>query len=183
MFGTRVHRILYITFLSGIAFSLPTSIFLTSVFSIALVSNWILDFTNYRNAATLIRNRSLLAFLLIYALYLLFMLNTSNLDSGLHVLRLKLPLLGIPLVIATSVYISNDEKRIILSSFIIGVLIASVAGTIYYFGIADDMNDRRDISLFISHIRLALMVCLAFSISAYYTLVHDYLQYGFFLSY
>ncbi len=179
MFGTRIHRYLYIFFLSGIAFSLPSSIFLTSVFTIALVSNWVLDRETYRNLLKLTKKKSLLAFLIIYLLYLLYMINTSDRDAGLSTLRLKLPLLAIPLVAGTGKKVSELEERIILTSFLLGVLFASVAGTINYFILSDEISDRRDISLYISHIRLSLMVCFSVFISSYYTLVHDKVDFRF----
>ncbi|MFO7756519.1 MAG: O-antigen ligase family protein [Bacteroidales bacterium] len=179
MFGNKIHRYLYIFFLSGIAFSLPVSVFMTSVFIIALVINRLLDTSSWHYLKRLPSDKPLLVFLLIYLLYVIFMLNTGNTDRGLMVLQLKLPLLAIPLVIATSASLSMLEKRIILSSFILGVFLASVSGIVYYFIIADDMPDRRDISLFISHIRLSLMVCFSFFISSYYTLIHDETDFRF----
>ncbi|MDZ7738827.1 MAG: O-antigen ligase family protein [Bacteroidales bacterium] len=179
MLGDKIHRYVYIFFLSGIAFFLPVSVFMTSAFIIALVINWLLDKNSWRHLKWLPSNKPLLVFLLIYLLYIIFMLNTGDTYMGIMVLKLKLPLLAIPLVVATSASISMLEKRIILSSFILGVFVASVSGIVYYFIIADGIPDRRDISLFISHIRLSLMVCFSFFISSYYTLIHDELDFRF----
>ena len=165
MFGDTIHRYLYIFFLSGIAFSLPVSKFLTSVFIIALAVNWLLSKYTYHRLKKINSNKPLLVFLTIYLLYIIYMLNTLDTGEGLSVLMLKLPLLIIPLVIATTGTINIIEKRIILSSFLAGVFIASVTGTLYFFIIADDMSDRSVISLFVSHISLSLMACFSFFIS------------------
>jgi len=179
MFGDTIHRYLYIFFLSGIAFSLPVSKFMTSVFIIALAVNWLLSKYTYHRLKKINSNKPLLVFLTIYLLYIIYMLNTLDTGEGLSVLMLKLPLLIIPLVIATTGTINIIEKRIILSSFLAGVFIASVTGTLYFFIIADDMSDRSVISLFVSHISLSLMACFSFFISAYYTLVHDNVDFRF----
>lgn len=179
MFGDTIHRYLYIFFLSGMAFSLPVSKFLASVFIIALAVNWLLTTDTFYRLKKISSNKSLLIFLLIFFLYIIYMLNTANTGEGLRVLVLKLPLLIIPLVAATTGAISNIEKRIILSSFLAGVFIASVSGTLYFFIMADDMSDRSVISLFVSPFSLSLMACFSFFISAYYTLAHDNVDFRF----
>lgn len=179
MFGDKIHRYLFVFFLSGIAFSLPLSEFFTSAFTIALVSNWLLTVDSWRRLRNFFSNRPLLIFMSIYFLYVVFLINTDDLTAGILVLKLKLPLLAIPLVIGNTRVLSSNELRVVLSSFILGVFIASITGTFDYFILSEGISDRRNISLFISHIRLSLMVCFSFFISSYYTVIHDNTDFRF----
>ena len=167
MFGKIIHRYIYLISLAGIGLSLPLSEFSTSVFTISLAANWLVEMNPVKRDWQSDRIKPLLIFISLFAIYLIWMLNTGNLDSGIDKLRLKLPILLIPLVISTSGEIKEREIRLILSTFLAGVLIASLAGVLNYFVISDSLSDRREISLYISHIRLSLMVCLSVFISGY----------------
>jgi O-antigen ligase len=157
------HTWAYIFFLSLLAVSMPVSFFLLSLSMIGLAGNWIVE-GNFRVKWDKIKeNRALVLFLMIYPVHLIWMINTSDYVYGLHDLRIKLPLLVLPLVIGTSDYLSEKKLRLVLFAFLAGCLLAGILAVFRYTGIIPVNNpDVRNISGSLSHIRLALMVNLAF---------------------
>ena len=168
MTRNKIHKILYYSFLSGIGFSLPLSVWLISLFTILLAINWILSGNQKAKLQLARKNKPLLIFLTGYLVYLIWMINSSDLAAGLIALRLKLPLLLIPLIVSTSGYRFDKVKKYVFSSFLLGVLISTLSGVIIWKFSSVDIIDRREISVFISHIRLALMVCMAVFVSLWY---------------
>jgi hypothetical protein len=74
-------------------------------------------------------------------------------------LRIKLPLLALPVIIVTTPVISRKVMTNILLIYIAAVFIASLIGVGIY--VIMPINDMREISIIISHIRFALNICLA----------------------
>jgi hypothetical protein len=104
-------------------------------------------------------------FSVIYLVHVVWMIRTSDIGYGLSELRLKLPLLIIPLAVASVKPLNPDEKRLIMFAFCAGVIASTLAGTINLLvsaGSGTIYSER--ISPFISHIRLALMVLVAANI-------------------
>ena len=96
---------------------------------------------------------------------------SSDLNYGLHDLKIKLPLLLLPLVIGTSEKLSPRELRIVLLFFVAAVFSASLISASAILGwIPMAIRDFRDASLFISHIRFALLVDMAVFILTFYAL-------------
>jgi hypothetical protein len=159
----RFHTGTYLFFLSLLVVSMPVSFFLLSLAMIGLAGNWLLE-GNFRAKWDKLKgNRALFLFLLIYPVHLIWMINTSDYIYGIHDLRIKLPLLILPLVIGTSDYLTEKKLRIVIFAFLTGCLLAGVLAVFRYTGIIPVNNpDVRNISGSLSHIRLALMVNLAF---------------------
>ncbi|MFN8208880.1 MAG: O-antigen ligase family protein [Bacteroidales bacterium] len=159
----RFHTGSYLFFLSLLALSLPVSFFLLSLAMIGLAMNWILEGEFRMKWSKLKENKALMFFMLIYPVHLIWMINTSDFEYGVHDLRIKLPLLVLPLVTGTSNYLSEKKLRIVFLAFITGCFLAGILAVFRYTGIIHVNNpDVRNISGSLSHIRLALMVNLAF---------------------
>lgn len=163
---TATSRIIYIICLSGIALSLPLSEFLTSVFTILLLVNHVIMAVTRPGMIARKFQSPLLILLGGYLIYVLWVLNSSDTVSALHSLRLRLPLLVIPFVIFTAPAITLRELRVVLGSFIAGVTLSSFAGVFLFYRNDDLLLNTRELSPFISHIRLSLMICLALVILA-----------------
>jgi hypothetical protein len=168
MFTGNIKRSFFTVSLAGVAVSLPLSEWLLSVFIIMLALSWIGNSGIRKIPLLLSDKKNILIFLLSYLIYMVWMINTSDLSSGLNQLRLKLPLIVFPLTIGLSDPLSQKELRFIISSFITGVVLSSVAGVISakneLFG---GLTDPKVLSPFISHIRLALMSVFAIACSAW----------------
>ncbi|HPJ45722.1 MAG TPA: O-antigen ligase family protein [Tenuifilaceae bacterium] len=169
LFKEGVHRKIFFASLALSLASLPFSEYALSIGVISLSVNWILEGGIKRKVKMLAKRRSALLFMLIYFSLLVGMFYTSNFAYGLSELRLKLPLLFLPLVLATSTPVNGRELFYLLTIFVISVLVASFYSSFlffqtFYFGGAN----VREISPFVSHIRFGLMVNIAFFICVFY---------------
>jgi hypothetical protein len=168
MTSASLKRIFYIGSMSVTAFSMPVSLWLLSFFTILTVIIWILD-DGLRKVSLLPGKKNILIFFTIYLVYVIWMLNTSDVQSGLAELRLQLPFLVFPLVTGLSSPLNDKEIKIIISAFILGVIVASVYGVIKAGGaVFSGLADSSSLSPFISHIRLALMVVFGISCSGWF---------------
>jgi len=157
----KTHRNIYIFGLILLAVALPLSMFLMSVAQFIILFNWLLEGRLFSKLKKIIEYKPALIFLLIFAIHLFGLLYTIDFEYAFKDIRIKLPLLLFPIVFATSEQISKKELMLILGFFIGAVLVASIISTLYLFFF--DFNDIRKISLFISHIRFSLLICLAMS--------------------
>ena len=164
----------YITLL--LAVSLPLSIFTTSVAEIALIVNWLLEAKFYQKWQILRRRKAVIFIVSIYLLHLIGLLYTESFNFGyaIHDLKIKLSILLLPIIFATSEAFNKRQLKWILILFSIATLSSALIGIMVFFGIIPvEHYDFRDISIFISNIRLSLMVNLSFFILAYYIFHRD----------
>ncbi|MBE0641117.1 MAG: hypothetical protein IH599_03725, partial [Bacteroidales bacterium] len=155
-------------FLGGtflLAIGIPTSHFLMSVGGLALSANWLLEGDHRRKLTVLFRDRAALIFLSIYLMHAVGMLYTSDVTFGLKDLRIKLPFLALPIIFATSRPFKTKEIHILLLAFVSAVTFGSLRSV--YELLTAQVTDVRMISVYISHIRFALSVCLAIFILGY----------------
>lgn len=101
---------------------------------------------------------------ILFLIQLFGLLNTTNMDWGLHDLRIKLPLLLLPLLLVAGPGIDLRFKGICLRTLLAGVLSATLIGMVRVWIGDVQLHDFRSMSPFISHIRLSLL--LVFSIAA-----------------
>ncbi|HUW07439.1 MAG TPA: O-antigen ligase family protein [Williamwhitmania sp.] len=168
MFPKYIHRFFLVFFSTVLAFSLPVSEFTLSVGIIALVVNWIVEGEFRRKVQAIKQNRSLQWFLVIYFLSVAGLVFTSSFSWAFHDLRIKLPLLVLPLVFSTTNPFTRHEKTIVLLGLIGGVLAGSFISMLVVFQVIPKViHSSRDISLFISHIRFSLLVNMALCSSVY----------------
>lgn len=170
----RVNRILSIAAFSATAFVLPLSEWLLTFFIIIIIVLWIYDGGLKRIQWLTGNRRTVLVFLGLWMVYLVWMINTSDLIYGLKELRLKLPLVVFPLVLGLSEPLDRREVKIILASFIAGVLVSTIYGTVTGISqVISGLADSRTLSPFISHIRLAIMAVMAIAIAGWYFYTAD----------
>ncbi|HNV82576.1 MAG TPA: O-antigen ligase family protein [Tenuifilaceae bacterium] len=171
IFSPANHRKIFLVFL-GMAFcSLPYSRFSLSVSLIALGINWILE-GDWRSKLNRIKGKvSLYVVASFYLMYLVGLLYTSDLHSGVSELQQKLPLLLLPLILSSSEPLRVKEFFGIMIFFLIALVLSTFYSTYLFVGnFIDGSSNVREISPFISHIRLGLMVNLALFLSFFFTL-------------
>ena len=166
------HRKVYFFLLIVLAAALPLSVFTSSLVQFLLVLNWIVE-GNFREKWHRLKNSTaFLVLSLFFLLHLAGMAWSTDMQYGLHDLKIKLPLLVLPFLVVASDALTIRELRIILTTFITGCIagsFASVLALIEVLGV--DITDYRDASLFIGHIRFALMIVLSIMFSAYLFLI------------
>jgi len=168
----QIHEQVYFYLLILLAISLPFSVYTTSMFMFQLATNWVLEgrFREKWNRAA--GNRALQVFLLIFVLHLVGLLWSDNLSYGLKLVKIKLPLLALPVIIATSRSLTMTQVRRILLLFSLAVFLASMASVFKLIGwLPGGIEGYRDLSLFVHHIRFSLMVVMSLLISVYFLFI------------
>jgi hypothetical protein len=118
---------------------------------------------------------SVLIFSLIVIIHIVWLLKTGDIQNGLHDIQIKSPLLALPLIIGTSRGLEKKQISIILLFFIAAVTVASLIITFIFFGFPGIAVDNiKEASVFISHIRFSLMVNVAIFILALFVLDNPY---------
>ncbi|MEA3446746.1 MAG: O-antigen ligase family protein [Bacteroidota bacterium] len=161
-----------------LAVSLPVSVFTMSVSQFIIAINWIWEGDFRKKYQLLIKRKAVIIFLLIFIVHLLGLFYTSWPDgffgpkyNALKDLRIKLPMLLLPIIIASSEGITAKQLKFLMLFFIASVFVNSIISTCVLFGLGNSqINDIRDISLFISHIRFALLINIAIFTLGYFIL-------------
>jgi hypothetical protein len=153
------YKTFYLFALIIIAISLPLSVFLTSIGIFLLAAIWFFE-GNYSKKFSLAKgNVLLLVFLCIYTVHLIWIFRSTDYKYGLHDLQMKLPLLVFPIIFSTMQPLGLKQRRLLLSFFMLALFVTAIIGTIILSGLGGKtVTDAREISVFISHIRLSLMV-------------------------
>jgi hypothetical protein len=144
---------------------LPWSTAFLSMAQMLLVLNWLVGGVLTRTMA--IRWRSAfatgpsLAFLSFFGLHLLGLFWTDDMRWGLDLVRILLPVLSFGAVLAGSSRLTARNFQLLLLLGAWSAVASSVFGAMFSRA---DAGDYRGLSLFISHIRLALMLCLAVAV-------------------
>ncbi|MCB0429989.1 MAG: O-antigen ligase family protein [Flavobacteriales bacterium] len=164
-----LHRHLFHTGLLLVAAGLPLSNFLMSLGQILLLISWLVG-KQWRHAVTgFFRNPLALSITAIYFLHVVGLIYTTDFHYAADDLRIKLPLLLLPLILTTSPAIENNWFERILHVFICAVLVSCLSSFAAFFWWGPDrVVDVRDLSLYISHIRFALMMCLSVFVIVYF---------------
>jgi len=162
----NIAKKLYIVGLAGLISALPISNFFMSFFQFFILGAWILEWEMKAKLKSLLSNPTPIILSSLYVLHVIGLLWTSDYNYAFNDLRIKLPLLMLPIVISTGTKINQKTFNVLLILFVTSVTIATFFCTNIY--IFDKYKDIRDISIFISHIRFALLICLAIFILLYF---------------
>jgi len=159
---TLNHRNIYFWALILLVFSLPLSMFGMSFSIFLLLFNWIFE-GNLKTKMKILRiNKSILIFVGFMLIHLLWLINSTDLTYGLHDIKIKLPLLVLPVIVGTSEPIDRKQLNVIINFFITAVIIGTFISTGVLLGFGSyEITNVREISIFISHIRFGLMIDLA----------------------
>lgn len=130
---------------------------------VLLGANWILE-GRWKEKWQMARNsRALQAYVAFCLILLVGMLWTTDSAAGWTILRVKLPLLVVPLVMLTTPPLHGRVRNIVLWLFAGTVLVVSIISSIRLFTI--EGLPYREAVPYISHIRFALCCCMVIFIS------------------
>ena len=145
-----------------IALGLPLSTVLMSVGQFVLAAAWLLSPNLAKRAKAALSNPENLLMMGLWGIHALWLINSNDLGYGWHDLQKKLPLLLLPLFLGAGTMLSPTERNRALWLFVVACVAGSVAGVADAFVFdGRGLADRREMSLFVSHIRMSLMVCVA----------------------
>ncbi|HAW19014.1 MAG TPA: hypothetical protein DCX14_02430 [Flavobacteriales bacterium] len=159
------HRWIYLIALALVVIGLPFSRAFISIGELILAANFILEGRWPERIQRLKSDPSIWLFLSIYLIHIIGLSWSSDLQFGVVDLRNKLPLLLFPIVIPLSQRLTRREFLWMAAIFSAAVIASSGLSTYQYLAHRTDPDfNFRDISLFTSHIRYSLMVCLGYII-------------------
>ena len=101
-----------------------------------------------------------------YLLHVLGLLWTSDFEYALKDLRVKLPILVMPLVLASMEPLDRKRFNLVMLVYVLSVFVATLFSSVSYY--RHDYEDVREISHFISHIRFCLNIVFCIAIIGYY---------------
>nr|NQU90847.1 O-antigen ligase family protein [Bacteroidota bacterium] len=149
-------------YLSGMVLmliALPLSKYVMSMAQLLMVANWLFDPKLIQKFRDFFRNRTAVVIVSLFLLHVIGLLWTSDFDYAIKDLRTKVPILALPVIVSTSPKISRKAFYNMMMVY----LFANVAGSLVSVRelLIKDITDVRYISLFISHIRFSLNICVA----------------------
>lgn len=165
----HIYKRLYLILLLALAFSLPLSIFITSLTQLLLAVLWVAEGRYAEKWKRLRQNPAFWIFSLFYLLHLVGMIWSMDWQFGLKDLKIKLPILAIPFFLVTFEPLSKKEVAGVLAAFVAGNLVGSLAVVGALLEILPlELKGYRNATLFISHIRFSLMIVLSVAIAVYF---------------
>jgi hypothetical protein len=169
LFPEKYHYYIYVFALILLVAGLPLSKFLMSLSQIILACNWLLEGNVINKFIAFWKNKTALIVSSLLLLLFIGLAYTSDFAYGLKDIRIKSPLFIIPLIISTSKPLSRQVFDTILKLLAIAVIIGTIISTLVLINVIHHpVIDIRDISIFISHIRFALLICVSIFISFYF---------------
>lgn len=162
-----IHSKIYFGAIILLALSLPLSEFMMSISQFVLAGNWLLE-GRFKQKFSILKNRKSIALIMsIFLIHIIWLLITNDFKYAFNDIRIKIPLLIIPLIIGTSEKLSFRQIKIVVIALSTALFISSMLSMSVVFGLYHKAVDSsRDISLFISHIRFSLLINVAiFSLS------------------
>lgn len=136
-----------------------------------LVVNWILERDYKRKLRAFWENKAAVVFSSLMVLHLIGLLYTSDFEYGFKDIRIKAPILVMPIIFCGMPKLEPLGIKKLLLVFVGACVAGSFASYAVLFEWIDTtkiINDGRDLALFISHIRLSLFLALSVFILGYY---------------
>jgi len=153
------HSQIYFWLMMAMAASLPLSKAGMSIFTGALMAHWLIEGRFQIKLERLKERKSIILLISIFFVYLIGLMWTISWEWGIHDLKIQLPLLLLPLVIGTSEELNYSQVKKIIYFFSAAVMVASLCSIWILLGLSSKtIHDPRQMSLFISHIRFALLI-------------------------
>ena len=163
------HLYLRITALTILTVGIALSNVLMSIGAIWIISNWLIqaDFDSYWKKFK--EKKTVWIVVAIYAFIAVSLLWSDDMAYGFKDLRVKLPFIVIPLVLATSEPLQKKHFYFLLYVFLGIVLYTSVYNYIRYNFVLENVHDIREMSVFISHVRFSVLINFAIFICIFLT--------------
>jgi hypothetical protein len=140
-----------------------------SLAQFVIAGNWLLEINFRQKFRMLSQNKTALMLMSLYFLHVVGLIYTTDYAFAMNDLRTKLPLLLFPFLMATSKPLSKKQINYILLFVYAATIVSSLISLSIFLGITGkEITDIRQISPLISHIRLALLVCVSIGIACYF---------------
>lgn len=166
IFGKHIHSYILTFGLCVLAIGVPINKIVMSLAMIFLSLNFIVEGEYKSKWQRLKTNRLFLLLALFFLLHIIGLLWTTNFNYALNDIRVKIPLLVIPLIIIAKPPLNAKHVVYILIAFVASTFISSFINVAFYQGWIGNRvyDDIRGLSLFGSHIRYAIIVSMSVAI-------------------
>lgn len=172
MLPLNIHRLIFLFGACALAFGMMMGTVPTSVPQLILLGNWLVEMNFKEKWARIKSNRIFWILSSVYFVHLFGLIYTSDLASGLNDIRIKLPLLFLPLVFFSSKPLSLRELHLVFYCFLAGSFV-NVGWCLVYSFILHNNEVGRDASRFMSHIRLGLYLNMAVACCIYFASIAE----------
>ncbi len=165
----KYFRQIYLLGIFLLIVALPLSMYFMSLAQFILLGAWILDGNISKKLKLAFTNSVFLVLTGVFVMHLIGLIYTTDFNYAFRDLRIKLPLVLLPLIFISSAPLETKHFDAMLKFFITAVIISTIISILVFANIIHkELHDIRDISIFISHIRLALLVCVAIVCCVYF---------------
>lgn len=163
----------YTFFICGVIVGVFFSPAINSISNGALLLIWLIE-ANYKNKWEILkRDKAFWALLSVFMIHLLGLIYTENFSYAFKDLKIKLPILLLPIVFASAIRLDNKQFALVLKVLIYTAFISSIYAFIIYLKYyGNEIKELREISSIISHIRLSLLNAIA-SFAAFYLIYEN----------
>lgn len=159
---------LYLISLGVLAISLPVSEFGMSISIFGLALAWLINGPKKEQWRLYMHHTTALLVTAIFLIDILGLVHTQDYHYALGVLRIKLPLLLVPLFVAP-LRLKKQTWLILIGLFAASTFTATLICYInYQINLKDNLYNIREVSIFISHIRFGLMINMALVVFVYF---------------
>lgn len=154
-----IHRYIFLLAITIIVVGIPFSRFLMSLGGLLLATNWILE-NNFKSKWEIIKQcKTLHYFLLLYGVHIVFLVFTNNFSSAMNELLVKIPLLYLPIIFATSQPLNEKEYNNLLKIYVLATILSISCGFFSY--LQHHWIDKRSLALYISYARFEINISFA----------------------
>ena len=116
------------------------------------------------------QNKAAVLLVAFYLMHVVGLLWTSDFDYAMRDLRVKLPILVMPLVLSGMEPLDRKRFDFVMLVYVLSVFVATLFSSVSYW--RHDYDDIREISHFISHIRFCLNIVFCIAIIGYYLVTY-----------
>ena len=163
------YRHFYLLGLATILCGLGWSNVLMSIGQLIIIGNWIIEFDFKRKLKALQKNKIIWIVLLLFFVHIIGLFWTEDFKYALKDINIKLPLLAFPIVIGTANRLKLKEWKLLLRVYVLTLLILTLASMWKYISLwGDVIHDKRELSIYISHIRYGLNLAFAAILLVWY---------------
>ena len=160
----------YLLGLLMVAVALTLSPFLMGMSQFWLVGVWIIDgicTKSFKDKLSRFwHNKAAVLLVAFYLMHVVGLLWTSDFEYAMKDLRVKLPILVMPLVLSGMEPLDRKRFNLVMLVYVLSVFVATMFSSVSYW--RHDYEDIREISHFISHIRFCLNIVFCIAIIGYY---------------
>ena len=171
MFNQKIHRRFFLFFLLLFSVGLSFGKLLMSISIIGLFVNWLLEGKFKEKWGLIFQNNKLIIFIIaVYFLEVAWLIFSDNYTNSFNSLRIKLPIMVLPLVLGTTPLLNIREWKWLIFTFLLALISSTGITILVKYGLIEpknQTNSSRDLSIFMSHIRYSILLAIGFFISIY----------------